>query len=355
MLEYKGIFKTLSYRFWSFKLWSFSFWPIAGLWLISLLSGCAGNTRLAFVPSSTWFSTPETYGLEWESIDHLSLDRKTLLNSWWLPAQSISQSKSEPQASISDSQVAKTGLQPSKTQVLTTPPKALASILFLHGNAENISTHINSVKWLPREGYQVFLLGYRGFGASQGEPKLPDILYDVASAARWIQINHPDVPLIVLGQSMGAALAINFSAKYQHQFPIQGLVLDACFEGFPKMAMQSLSRVPLTWPLIPIAWSLFPSTFDPVELIGQVQPVPKLFFHSRQDPIVPYSQGRNLYQIAPEPKAWFDAKGTHIQTFKDEQARQRLLEFLQTTVAGAKAQTPAKPQTPARLSTKTNL
>lgn len=320
-MEYKGIFKPLSFRFWAnTRAWSIAGgWVSTGCWLLSLLYGCAGNTRLAFVPNSTWFSTPETYGLEWENIDHLSLDRQTLLNSWWLPAQS-------------------------KTRT-----QALASILFLHGNAENISTHINSVKWLPHEGYQVFLLGYRGFGASEGEPKLPDILYDVASATRWIRINHPNVPLIVLGQSMGAALAINFSVKYQHRFPIQGLVLDACFEGFPKMAMLSLSHVPLTWPLIPVAWSLFPSTFDPVKLIGKVQPVPKLFFHSPQDPIVPYSQGRSLYQIAPEPKAWFDAKGTHIQTFQDEQARQRLLEFLHTTLASVQQQTPAT------LSTKTDF
>ena len=49
---------------------------------------------------------------------------------------------------------------------------ACATILFLHGNAENISTHIGSVFWLPARGFNVFMPDYRGYGASEGAPSL---------------------------------------------------------------------------------------------------------------------------------------------------------------------------------------
>ncbi len=48
--------------------------------------------------------------------------------------------------------------------------RQLGTILFLHGNAENVSTHIMSVRWLPERGFNVFLLDYRGYGASEGIP-----------------------------------------------------------------------------------------------------------------------------------------------------------------------------------------
>ena len=49
------------------------------------------------------------------------------------------------------------------------------TVLFLHGNAENISTHVGAVLWLAMEGYQVFLFDYRGYGRSGGTPEMEGI------------------------------------------------------------------------------------------------------------------------------------------------------------------------------------
>ena len=56
------------------------------------------------------------------------------------------------------------------------------TILFLHGNAENVSTHIGSVAWLPAEGFNVFLIDYRGYGLSEGVPTLDGLHRDVEAA-----------------------------------------------------------------------------------------------------------------------------------------------------------------------------
>ena len=54
--------------------------------------------------------------------------------------------------------------------------EARGTLLFLHGNAENISTHIASVYWLPAQHYNVLLIDYRGYGESTGTPTLPGLV-----------------------------------------------------------------------------------------------------------------------------------------------------------------------------------
>src|SRR3989304_4903016 len=44
------------------------------------------------------------------------------------------------------------------------------TILYLHGNAENLSTHVNYVLWLVSAGFNVLIFDYRGDGRSEGIP-----------------------------------------------------------------------------------------------------------------------------------------------------------------------------------------
>lgn len=57
--------------------------------------------------------------------------------------------------------------------------EANATVLFLHGNAENISTHFRSIAWMPAEGFNVLALDYRGYGASAGTPSLEGMQLDI--------------------------------------------------------------------------------------------------------------------------------------------------------------------------------
>lgn len=75
--------------------------------------------------------------------------------------------------------------------------KALGQVLFLHGNAENISTHIGSVLWLLQSGYQVFALDYRGYGLSTGTPAVPQVFEDIRSSAQWLSTQPSFGPSII--------------------------------------------------------------------------------------------------------------------------------------------------------------
>jgi pimeloyl-ACP methyl ester carboxylesterase len=93
--------------------------------------------------------------------------------------------------------------------------KAHATVLFLHGNAENISTHFISVAWMPAEGFHVLALDYRGYGGRRAKPSLPGMQLDIDAALTELRA-RPDVDprrIVLFGQSLGGALAIHYAAR----------------------------------------------------------------------------------------------------------------------------------------------
>ncbi|PLX92740.1 MAG: alpha/beta hydrolase, partial [Desulfuromonas sp.] len=109
--------------------------------------------------------------------------------------------------------------------------KPVASILVLHGNAENLTSHIHSTLWLVKEGFNLFIVDYRGYGQSSGSPDLAGAHNDAAAALEALNRfpESADMPLIVLGQSIGAAIAVKTVATTPFKERLAALVLDSPF------------------------------------------------------------------------------------------------------------------------------
>lgn len=60
--------------------------------------------------------------------------------------------------------------------------RARATVLYLHGNAENLSSHIHLARWLPGRGYNLLALDYRGYGRSEGRAGVAGVHQDVQAA-----------------------------------------------------------------------------------------------------------------------------------------------------------------------------
>jgi len=123
------------------------------------------------------------------------------------------------------------------------------TILFLHGNAENISTHVQSVLWLVREGYTVFAFDYRGYGWSGGEaPDIPGVHRDAHAALSEI-LSLPGISpdrLVVFGQSLGAAVAVYTVATASSARRPRALILDSPFAGYRRIVRNKLSSPIIT-------------------------------------------------------------------------------------------------------------
>jgi fermentation-respiration switch protein FrsA (DUF1100 family) len=264
---------------------------------VLLLAGCS---RLLFFPQREHVRTPADVGLAYEDVYFTAADG-TVLHAWWLPAAK----------------------NPG-------PVEPRGTVLFLHGNAENVSTHLASVWWLPAAGYQVLLPDYRGYGQSGGEPRFPEVFDDIEAAYRWLEA-RPEVsdrPLFLLGQSLGGSLgAFAVGSGRIPRDRLAGVVLDSAFARYDWVARDVARQSWLTrlfqWP---IAWSM-PDGYDPLDVVADLSPVPLLLIHGRQDRIVPYRHAEALFAAAREPKSFLSFDGPHIGSLLDPENRQVLLDF----------------------------
>lgn len=207
----------------------------------------------------------------------------------------------------------------------------LGTILFLHGNAENMSTHVNSVLWLAYSGYRVFLFDYRGYGKSEGKATMDGVHADALAAIDALfgmdEVDRDRVA--VLGQSLGGAVAVYAVANSPHKARIRALVIESAFSGYREIAREKVAEVSLLKPFrCPLA-RLVTDRYSPRLWIGRVAPVPLLVIHGDADRVVPVAHGERLFALAGEPKElWIVPGAGHIGSFATPDVRARVLKYL---------------------------
>ncbi|MGZ8994931.1 MAG: alpha/beta hydrolase [Rhodospirillales bacterium] len=278
----------------------------AVLCALLLLPGC---TSLLFYPTREHVLTPEVIGLDYRDVQFMAADG-IRLHGWLLPAQG----------------------------------PAEGTILFVHGNAENISTHIASVAWLPSQGYNVFLFDYRGFGASEGAPDLDGLHRDtLAAIEKTFNFDgvHPE-RIAVFGQSLGGSVAISTVLRSPRRPQIRGLIVEGAFSSYRRIARENLAEFEPTWLFqVPLSFTI-DNRYHPEEDIAGISPVPVLIVHGAEDRIVAPTHAKDLFEAAHAPKAlWLIPGASHIQAFQMTETRQRLLTYLRRCVFAGNAGDPA--------------
>lgn len=263
------------------------------LWAALAVAGC---TSLLFYPTHDYVITPDNIGLPYRNVEFTAADG-VRLHGWFLPA---------------------TG-------------KAKGTILFVHGNAENISTHIASVAWLPAQGFNVLLFDYRGFGLSEGEPTLDGLHLDTEAAldATFTQAGVDPTRVALFGQSLGGSVAIAALVRSPHRHDVRALIVEGAFSSYRGIAQEKLSEFWMTWPLqVPLSFTI-DNRYKPVEVVAEISPTPVLIIHGAVDRIVDPSHADALYAAARPPKAlWLIPGASHIQAFQSAAARRRLVDYL---------------------------
>ncbi|KAJ1498678.1 hypothetical protein HMI56_004846, partial [Coelomomyces lativittatus] len=105
------------------------------------------------------------------------------------------------------------------------------TVLFFHGNAGNIGHRLPIAKGLVQSLHcNVFMLSYRGYGKSEGTPDEAGLQLDAQAALVYLT-SHPilkSVPIYVMGQSIGGAVALHLVANQPSQ-QVHGLILENTF------------------------------------------------------------------------------------------------------------------------------
>jgi fermentation-respiration switch protein FrsA (DUF1100 family) len=214
---------------------------------------------------------------------------------------------------------------------------ARATVLYLHGNAENISTHFANIAWMPAEGFNVLALDYRGYGASEGRPSLAGVQLDIDAAMRTL-LARPEVDarrIVLFGQSLGGALAIHYAARGAYRAHLRALVVDSAFSDYRGIVREKLAGFFLTWPLQWLPWLTVDNDYSPAASIGLLSPLPIVLIHGERDGVVPVHHAHRLFELAREPKElWLAPQAGHIQALRSEALRQRLAEYLRRVTSG---------------------
>ena len=190
---------------------------------------------------------------------------------------------------------------------------AVFTILYSHGNAEDLVDIEPSLKELHDWGFAVFSYDYRGYGLSEGIPSVEGTYKDVAAAHRYLTgtLGVPPDRIIVLGRSVGGGPSTYLAETH----PVAGLVLQSTF--------LSTYRVMTRYPLLPF------DKFPNIRRIKKLH-IPILVIHGTRDGVIPFHHGEGLFRTANEPKQslWLDGAGHNFMSDEHtELLRQALCEF----------------------------
>jgi uncharacterized protein len=175
----------------------------------------------------------------------------------------------------------------------TTRPAA-ATVVYAHGNGGNLSYCGWVGEGLAARGFDVLLFDYRGYGRSEGESAGEAGLYADAEAAYDFVTKERRVPphrVVLYGQSLGTAAVADVAARRE----CGALVLESGLSSAADMA-----AVVMPW-LPRFVRRLTKNKLDTVSKLPQVR-CPVLVVHGDRDEVIPASQGRKLFESAPEPK-----------------------------------------------------
>ena len=245
---------------------------------------------MVFFPTRALDATPEQWGLAYEDVRFSTADGMNL-HGWYLPREG-----------------------------------ARGTLLFFHGNAGNISHRGDSIRIFNRLGLNVFIIDYRGYGRSDGSPDETGLYTDARAAWDWLtqERNVPADSIVIFGRSLGGVVAVQLAAEVQ----AAGLIVESAFSSARDVADE-------IFPLLSrLVWLRF--RFDARRAIADVR-FPVLIMHSRHDEIIPYANGKRLFEAAQEPRRFFEMRGDHNSGFLQSQPEygNALEQFLlQTTAPG---------------------
>jgi fermentation-respiration switch protein FrsA (DUF1100 family) len=212
--------------------------------------------------------TPEELGLDYEDVVFKSKDGLAL-NGWWVPAD--------------DSRF---------------------TVLFCHGNGGNIMHRLDSINLLNKLGLSCFIFDYRGYGKSEGKPSEEGTYLDARAAYKWLTKRkniHAD-RIIIAGRSLGGSVAARLATKVRPR----GLVIESSFTSYADMGARFYPYMPVRW------FARF--SYPTLNYVKEIH-CPVLFVHSRNDEVVPFEFGLELYEAANEPKDFVEILGGHNDGF----------------------------------------
>jgi uncharacterized protein len=176
-------------------------------------------------------------------------------------------------------------------------------ILYFGGNAERIEANREDfARMFP--GRSVYLVAYRGYGASTGEPSEATLVPDALAVFDHVQTLHRGQRVAVIGRSLGSGIASQVAARR----PVERLALVTPFDSM-------IGAAKAHYPVFPVDW-LLNERYESAKALHAFRK-PILIVHGGRDDIVPEESTQRLIESlpsAPEIVRIVDADHNDITT-----------------------------------------
>jgi fermentation-respiration switch protein FrsA (DUF1100 family) len=179
---------------------------------------------------------------------------------------------------------------------------AKVTLLHFHGNGGHLLNQYKAISPLVKNGFQIFLFDYSGFGFSTGKATRKNALTDALSVFDYLKMRSDvkGTKLVIYGQSFGGHLSAVVAEKRQKE--IDGLVMEGAFSSPKDMAASRagvLGRV------------LVKTMYSAKKSIRNFHK-PVLVIHSVEDQVVPFYMAKKILDRANSPKEFYEIKNCHI-------------------------------------------
>lgn len=200
------------------------------------------------------------------------------------------------------------------------------TIVYFHGNGEVISDYLDFFPTLfEKQGYNLLLFEFRGYGMSTGEPELVTMLDDVETTVK--QLNIPEKDLIFYGRSVGSLYAIHAASVFKNAY---ALILESGIANIEERIMLRLPDPSEIATTIEELRTEFDKYFNAQRKLSAFKGK-SLVLHTINDQLVGVEHAKQLFDYLNNPKKiHLFERGDHNSIFMVNQKEyfELLFEFL---------------------------
>jgi alpha-beta hydrolase superfamily lysophospholipase len=171
-------------------------------------------------------------------------------------------------------------------------------VLYFHGNRKNITRYAPFATNFTRNGYQVWMMDYPGFGKSTGKRSEQAIYDDALWLYRMANRKYPADSIIIYGKSIGTGIAAQLAMVRD----CKRLILETPYYSIDALARKYF----FMYPVIPMTEYAFPTNLY-FEYISS----PVHIFHGTRDEVIPYKHALWLVEKKPTAELITIDKGKH--------------------------------------------
>lgn len=167
------------------------------------------------------------------------------------------------------------------------------TFVFFHGNGDSLYGSSEVADPYIADGYGFLIAEYRGYSGLPGKPTEAGLYADARAYLYGLMSQGVKSESIILfGHSLGTGVATQMA----EEFHVDGLILLAPYLSIPKMAQ-------VEYPIFPVQYIAL-DRFENFKKIKNVH-VPVLIVNGAKDEVIPPSQGKQLYDLANDPRQFY--------------------------------------------------